>query len=118
MANVVYQTIKEEDDSEQAITPPETSDETTAMTTTTSTTPKTKVISGRIKKPRASPRMTEKKNYKKIEDPFVEMEDAKDENGENVFGRGEESGSEDTVLTDGEFETTAEHEGIKVEEEA
>ena len=112
------QTIKEEDGSEQAITPPETSDDALAPTPATPTTKKTKVINGRVKKPRASPRKTVKKDYKKMEDPFVEMEDVKDENGENVFSGPEESGSEDTVLTDGEFETAAEEEVIKVEEEA
>lgn len=45
------------------------------------------------------------------------MEDAKDNNGVNVFGGPDHSGSEDTVLTDGEFETAVEEEGIKVEEE-
>lgn len=108
-------TIKEEDGAEQAITPPDASDDPLAPTPATPT--KNKVISGRVKKPRASPRKTVPKNYKKIVDPFVEMEDAKDENGQNVFGEPEQSESEDTVLTDGEFETAAEDGGIKAEED-
>ncbi len=44
------------------------------------------------------------------------MEDAKDENGVNVFGQAEEDGSEDSVVaTDEEFENAGEDEGVKVE---
>ncbi len=59
-----------------------------------------KVLHGRVTK-RISPRMSEKKNYKQMGDPFVGM-DLKDDNGEQMF---EDKGasSEDSDPTDTEF---------------
>ena len=101
----------EEIDHTQRATPPETSDEKTP------TTGATKIISGRVNKPRATPRKNAKKDYRKIEDPFAELEEAKDENGENIFGERENAASEDVVMTGEEYESTAEDADVKVEED-
>ena len=105
-------TIKKEEGLTQHVTPPETSDEKAA----TATPIKNKTISGRVKKPRASPRKPAKKDYKKIEDPFLDMEDAKDENGVNVFGGNQDAVSEDSVVTGGEYETMTQDADVKVED--
>ena len=89
-------------DSGQAVTPPQT--------------PKpnaNKVISGRVTKSRVSPRKNGAKNYKKLVDPFMEMDEAKDEEGANIFGK-PESEEEDSDPSDAEF---GPKKGIKTEEE-
>lgn len=67
-------------DSEQEATPPDTDENEP-------TTPikRQKTIGGRITKARVSPRKALKKNYKKIEDPFADL-NATDGDGEKVFG--------------------------------
>ena len=82
-----------------------------------------KVISGRVRKARVSPRQSVKPDYKKLGDPFVGMDEAKDEHGNNIFGN-DESGSEDTYPSDAEFRDGEEVYGgeeevvVKEEEEA
>lgn len=61
-----------------------------------------KTIGGRVTK-RVSPRKGKKTDYKTLDDPFVKMESAKDENGNNVFGEPSGTESEDTYATDGSF---------------
>ena len=80
-------------------------------TTPAHTTKRDKTISGRIVK-RSSPRMGKKTNYKTLEDPFLNMDNAKDENGENIFGEPSATESEDTYATDGSYKA------VKVEEAA
>jgi len=84
-------------DSEQEATPPETDDNAPS----TPSNKRQKTIGGRVTK-RLSPRKAVKKDYKKIEDPFMEMNDATDGDGEKVFGT-EKSDSEDSQASDGEF---------------
>ena len=93
----------ESSDDGQAMTPPKTPNGSMA-----------KVISGRVIK-RVSPRKTIAKNYKKLEDPFMEMEAAKDDDGENVFGKPERSEDEESNPTDDEF--GSDKKTIKIEEE-
>ena len=74
-----------------------------------------KVISGRVTK-RSSPRNNAKKDYKSIGDPFATMENAKDENGNNVFGPPSGTESEDTYATDGSFKANDNDAVVKIEE--
>ena len=91
---------KESDDDDQNVTPPKT--------------PKIdKVISGRITK-RISPRKNQVKDYKKLVDPFMEMEGAKDEEGGNIFGNPDKSDGEDSDPSDTEFGAKK---GVKTEED-
>lgn len=73
-----------------------------------------KVLSGRVIKPRASPRKKQTQDYKKMTDPFMEM-DVKDEEGANIFGKPDKSEHEDSDPSDAEFGLKKE---IKAEEEA
>ncbi len=86
-------------DSEQEATPPQTDDNAAPAT---SANKRQKTIGGRVTKTRASPRKTLKKDYKKIEDPFAELNDATDGDGEKVFGT-DKSDSEDSQASDEEF---------------
>lgn len=74
-----------------------------------------KTISGRITK-RVSPRQGKKTNYKNLDDPFVTMDNAKDEDGNNVFGEPSGTESEDTYVTDGSFKDDGKAAAIKTEE--
>lgn len=99
-------------DSEQEATPPETDDNAP----TTPNNKRQKTIGGRVVK-RASPRKTAKKDYKKIEDPFTELNDATDGDGEKVFGT-DKSDSEDSQASDREFGGEQEKTAIIETEEA
>ncbi len=94
----------------------ETEHEKTSPTPARST-KRQKVIGGRVTK-RISPRKSTKTNYKELEDPFVNMNNIKDENGENVFGEPSGTESEDTYVTDGSFKETGDEAVVKMEEEA
>lgn len=61
-----------------------------------------KIISGRVTK-RVSPRKTSIKDYKKIEDPFMELEAVKGDDGENVFGKPDLSEEDDSDPSDEEY---------------
>ena len=74
-----------------------------------------KILVGRITK-RASPRKGKKTNYKALEDPFFAMDNAKDENGNNVFGEPSATESEDTYATDGSFKDIGTVAAIKTED--
>ena len=93
----------ESSDAGQAMTPPKTPNGSLG-----------KVISGRVIK-RSSPRKTTTMNYKKLEDPFMDMEAAKDDDGENVFGKPERSEDEDSNPSDEEF--GSDKKTVKIEEE-
>ena len=69
-----------------------------------------KTLSGRVTKSRISPRKNAKKDYKKIEDPFVDI-DATGEDGDVVFDKGK-SEIEDSDPTDVEF---GQERSVKVE---
>ena len=72
-----------------------------------------KVLAGRVTKPRASPRKKQAEDYKKMTDPFMEM-DAKDEEGANIFGKPDKSEEEDSDPSDAEFGPKKE---VKAEED-
>ena len=91
-----------DEDIEQIATPPKT-----PMA-------ESKISSGRVTKPRVSPRKRAKKDYLKLNNPFVQMEDLKDENGEDIFDH-EDVASEDSCPTDVEFGQGRSH--IKSEHE-
>ena len=61
-----------------------------------------RTLGGRVTK-RVSPRKGKKTDYKKLDDPFVTMDNAEDENGNNIFGEPVGTESEDTYATDGSF---------------
>ena len=73
-----------------------------------------KTISGRVNK-RVSPRKAKETDYKKLDDPFVAMESAKDENGNNVFGESSGAESEDTFVTDGSYKDSGKDVAVKTE---
>lgn len=75
-----------------------------------------KTIGGRVTK-RISPRQGngKKTDYKNLDDPFVTMNSAKDEDGNNVFGEPSGTESEDTYATDGSFKDPGEV-AVKMEE--
>ena len=75
-----------------------------------------KTIGGRVIK-RISPRQGngKKTDYKNLDDPFVTMDSAKDEDGNNVFGESSGTESEDTYATDGSFKDPEEV-AVKMEE--
>ncbi|KAL8784687.1 MAG: hypothetical protein Q9195_008925 [Heterodermia aff. obscurata] len=81
----------ESDDGGQAATPPKTPNGNAD-----------KVTSGRVAK-RISPRKGPAKNYKKLEDPFADMESAKEDGEEGIFGKPESSEGEDSNPTDEEY---------------
>lgn len=72
-----------------------------------------KVISGRVAK-RISPRKVSIKNYKKLENPFAEMELA-NEDGESIFGKPERSEEEDSNPSDEDY--GHQNMAVKVEDE-
>ncbi|KAF6219939.1 hypothetical protein HO133_003764 [Letharia lupina] len=76
--------------SEEEETAAETDDEKIPATPIPSV-KRQKTVNGRVSK-RISPRKGKKTDYKKLDDPFATMDNAKDENGNNVFG--EPSGTE------------------------
>ncbi|CAF9927667.1 MAG: hypothetical protein HETSPECPRED_006642 [Heterodermia speciosa] len=104
----------EETDTEDIKNEPEYSDGGQAATP-----PKTpnanadKVISGRVAK-RISPRKVSIKNYKKLENPFAEMELA-NEDGESIFGKPERSEEEDSNPSDEDY--GHQNMAVKVEDE-
>ncbi len=59
-----------------------------------------------------SPRQGKKTDYKKLDDPFVTMNNAEGEDGKNVFGEPSGTESEDSYATDGSFKEAA----IKMED--
>lgn len=61
-----------------------------------------KIMDGRVTK-RTSPRKGKKTNYKKLDDPFLTMDNTHDEDGNNIFGEPSGTESEDTYATDGSF---------------
>ena len=75
-----------------------------------------KTIGGRVTK-RVSPRQGKgkKTDYKNLDDPFVTMDSAKDEDGNNVFGEPSGTESEDIYATDGSFKDPGEV-AVKMEE--
>lgn len=77
----------------QSMTPPKTP---------TGTTANNKTLSGRVTKARIPPRKKVKTDYKKMEDPFEDMKDATDQDGE-AMSHAEKSEGEDSSLTDVEF---------------
>ncbi len=93
MADVEDQTVNEEGDLAQGATPPGSSDEKVAGITANN-----KVITGKVKKPRA-PRKNVKKNVKKLADIIAENDDFKDENVKDVSGAPDEAGNEDSAHT-------------------
>ena len=74
-----------------------------------------KTISGRVTK-RSSPRKGKNTNYKTLDDPFVTMDSAQDENGNNVFGEPSGTDSEDTYASDGSFKAPGKDSAVKIEE--
>lgn len=70
-----------------------------------------KTMNGAVSK-RVSPRKGTKTDYKKLDDPFVTMNNATDEDGNNVFGEPSGIESEDTYAIDGSFKEAA----VKMEE--
>ena len=76
-----------------------------------------KTIGGRIIK-RTSPRKGKKTNYKTLVDPFFAMDEAKDANGNNVFGEQSATESEDTYATDGSFKEIGTVAAVKTEDAA
>ncbi len=62
-----------------------------------------KTIGGRVSK-RVSPRQGKKTDYKKLDDPFVTMNNAEGADGNNVFGKPSGTKSEDLYATDGSIQ--------------
>ena len=91
-----------DDDSEGMGSPAETEDENTSTTPAPSA-KRQKTLSGRVTK-RVSPRKGQKTDYKKLDDPFVTMANAEDDDGKNIFGDPSATNSEDTYPSDGSFE--------------
>ena len=89
-----------DDGSEGMVSSAETEDENAS---TTPAPKRQKTLSGRVTK-RVSPRKGQKTDYKKLDDPFVTMANAEDDEGENIFGAPSVTNSEDTYATDGSFE--------------
>ena len=72
-----------------------------------------KVTTGRVSK-RVSPRKATTKDYKKLEDPFVDMELVKDDNGDSIFGHQARSEEEDSDPSDEEY---GRKKSVKLEED-
>lgn len=100
--------------SEEEETAAETDDEKIPATPIPSV-KRQKTVNGRVSK-RISPRKGKKTDYKKLDDPFATMDNAKDENGNNVFGEPSGTESEDTYATDGSFKETGKDAAVKLEE--
>ena len=103
-------------DSEEEESAVETDHETTP-TTPMHSEKRDKTITGRVTK-RASPRKGKNTNYKTLVDPFFDMDEAKDANGNNVFGEPSATESEDTYATDGSFKDTETVAAVKAEDAA
>lgn len=101
-------------DSEEEESAAETDDEKTP-TTPAHSAKRQKTMHGRVNK-RVSPRKGKKTDYKKLDDPFVTMDNAKDEDGNNVFGEPVGTESEDTYATDGSFKVAGNNAEVKMEE--
>ena len=106
---------KEGSEIEQGLSPPDTDDGKHIKTFNTSNKHE-KTISGRVTKPRISPRKGSKKDYKKLGDPFVELKGTTNTDGEQVFDT-EKSDSEDSFESDGDYMKGAKAATIKMEEE-
>ena len=89
-----------DDGGEGMVSSAETDDENASATPAPK---RQKTLSGRVTK-RVSPRKGQKTDYKKLDDPFVTMANAEDDDGENIFGTPSATNSEDTYATDGSFE--------------
>ena len=74
-----------------------------------------KTIGGRVTK-RVSPRKDRKINYKKLDDPFVSIDSAEEEDGNNVVGEPSNTESEDTYATDGSYTEADKKVTVKTEE--
>lgn len=74
-----------------------------------------KTIGGRVTK-RVSPRKGKSTEYKKLDDPFITMDSAKDEDGNNVFGEPSSTESEDTYATDGSFKDIGKNATVSMED--
>lgn len=72
-------------------------------------------MGGRVSK-RVSPRKVSRTNYKQLKDPFANMDNAKDEDGSNVFGEPSGTESEDSYATDDSFKEARKDAAIKVED--
>ena len=94
----------------------ESADDNKKTTTPARSAKRQKTIGGRVTK-RVSPRqrMGKKTDYKNLDDPFLTLDSAKDEDGNNVFGEPSGTESEDTYATDGSFKDPGEV-AVKVEE--
>ena len=101
------------DDEESAVQ----TDHETPPTTPMHSAEHDKTIGGRIIK-RTSPRKGKKTNYKTLVDPFFDMDEAKDANGNNVFGEQSATESEDTYATDGSFKEIGTAAAVKTEDAA
>ena len=108
-AGAEEQNTKEDAGSGQGATPPESPDEKVAAAPGKDKT-KDKVLNGKVKKPRAPRKTPAKKAVKKISDPFVEEDDAKDDNG------GILSGNDDNAMEDANAQIAPETEEVKHEE--
>lgn len=100
--------------SEEEESAAETDDEK-SPTTPAPSAKRQKTVGGRASK-RVSPRKSKKTDYKKLDDPFVTMNDAQDENGNNVFGEPSGTESEDIYATDGSFKEAGKDAVVKMEE--
>ena len=104
--------IKKEDEEEvgdsdefddRPATPPETpANKVNVATSTNSSSQEQSPIK------RSSPRGTSSKNYNYLNDPFVHMPDAVDEDGHKLFGEDDDASSEDSALSDAGFEDVEE----------
>lgn len=103
-------------DSEEEESAAETDDGKNPTTPPPSALKRQKLIGGRVTK-RVSPRKSKETNYKKLDDPFVAMDSAKDENGNNVFGEPSGTESEDTYASNGSFKETGNDAVVKTEQE-
>lgn len=94
--------IKDDTEAEQEATPPDTDTCENAPKTPGAAAKRQRTIGGRITKPRLSPRKSAKKDYKALDDPFVDMNGTVDGDGNKVFDT-DKSDSEDTFASDAEF---------------
>ncbi|KAI9875733.1 MAG: hypothetical protein M1830_008063 [Pleopsidium flavum] len=95
----------------QHVTPPATPSKKSNGLSTKASNPNTPspaggdgVLNGRVGKKRSSPRDSSKPNYRQLDDPFVSMPDAMDEDGNNIFGTPARTESEDSFATDKDFD--------------
>ena len=62
-----------------------------------------KATNGHVGSKRCSPRDSEKQNYRKLDDPFVFMDEAVGSDGDNVFGQAVRPESQDSFDSDKDF---------------